>query len=265
MRELMYDHNSALIVLVLFLVLLIAVEVGYRLGMRRTATATDAIRTQINTIQASLLGVLALLLGFTFSLSLQRYDTRSQAVVEEANAIGTAILRAELLPPGVRADARETLREYLDQRVSAGRISLDRDQERRGVLLESNRLLDALWQSAAQAAEENPNPVTTGLYVQALNDVIDSYSARDAALNRHVPEVVLLLLFAAFTLTACLVGYASGFSGQRSSFSTYVLILLIVFLVFLIIDLDRPRRGLIAVSQQSLIDLQTSVGAPAAQ
>jgi hypothetical protein len=260
-KEVMYDHSSVLIVAILLAALMLAVEVGFRIGQRIETNGQESVKAQINTIQASLLGVLALLLGFTFSLSLQRYDQRSEAVVHEANAIGTTMLRSALLPESARNDARGLLRQYLDLRVQAGTISLDHHEERDAVLKKSARTLDALWQNASSAAAEDPSPVTTGLYIQSLNETIDAYGVRDAALNRHVPEVVLFLLFGTFVLTACLVGYASGVAGHRASFATYILILLIVFLVFIVIDLDRPRRGLIEVSQQSLVDLQSSIAA----
>jgi hypothetical protein len=101
--------------------------------------------------------------------------------------------------------------------------------------------------------------VSSGLFIQSLNDVIDAYGTRDAELNRHVPEIVLFLLFGAFILAACLIGYASGVAGHRASFATYILVVLISLLIFLVIDLDRPRRGLIEVPQKSLVDLQTTV------
>jgi len=255
----MYDHSSVLIVALLFVSLLAATEAGYQIGRRFVATTTDSTKTQINTIQASLLGVLALLLGFTFSLSLQRYDSRSQAVISEANAMGTAMLRAQLLPATVRTETQNLLREYLDLRVLAGTISLDQAEERSAVLRESGQVLDSLWRNALRAADQDASPVTTGLFIQALNELIDAYGTRDAALNRHVPEAVLFLLFGTFILTACLVGFASGVAGHRASFPTYILVALIVFLVFIVIDLDRPRRGLIEVSQQSLVDLQANV------
>jgi hypothetical protein len=252
----MYDHSSLLIVGVLLLALLFAIEGGYRLGNR--SVVNDSSKAQIGTIQSSLLGILALLLAFTFSLSLQRYESRSEAVVNEANAIGTAMLRADLLPPQVRDAARDALRQYLDLRVRASEISLDRTEDRAALVEQSDRLLGLLWGYARQAVDDDDSPVKAGLFVQSLNEVIDSYGTRDAALNRHVPELVLFLLFGTFVLTASLVGYSSGVAGHRASFATYVLVLLIAVLVFIIIDLDRPRRGLIEVSQQSLIDLQTA-------
>lgn len=252
----MYDLNSVAIVAVLFLALLVALELGFRSGRRYAPAATDPERSQLNTIQGSLLGVLALLLGFTFSLSLQRYDSRSQAVVEEANAIGTALYRASLLPESVRADAGALLESYVELRIEAGRIPLHRTAERADVVERSARTLDELWRLTLAAKAEDPGPVTTGLFVQSFNDVADAYAARDAALSRHVPEIVLFLLFGTFVLTVGLVGFSAGFAGHRANFGTYVLMILIVSLVFIIIDLDRPRRGLIEVSQQSMMDLR---------
>lgn len=252
----MYDHSSLLIVGLLFLGLLIAIEIGFRLGNQIADAASDSARAQVNTIQASLLGVLALLLGFTFSLALQRYDARSVAVVTESNAIGTAVLRAELLPEPHRDQARDALSDYLDLRIQAASISLDRVDERDELLDRTAALQNRLWQLGRDAAQDFPNPVQTGLFVQALNDLIDTYGSRNAALDRHVPEIVLFLLFGTFALTACLVGFSSGISGNRASFPTYILVVLITFLVFIIIDLDRPRRGLIEVSQKSLIELR---------
>lgn len=259
MNEIMYDHNSATIAALLFATLIAATELTFHLGRRSINNTTEAKKTQITAIQGSILGVLALLLGFTFSLSLQRYDSRSEAVVNEANAIGTAALRADLLPPAYRSDAKQHLREYLDLRIRAGAISLDQQDERQALVLQSNRVLDQIWRLAAEAASMEPNPVTTGLFIQAVNDVIDSYGSRDAELNRHVPETVLFLLLITLVMTASLVGYGSGVSGHRASLATQVLYALIVLMVFLIIDLDRPRRGLIEVSQQSMLDLQASI------
>jgi hypothetical protein len=257
----MYDHSSGLIVGGLFMALIVAIEAGHWFGSRFGRGANESAKAQINTIQASLLGVLALLLGFTFSLALQRYDSRSEAVVAEANAIGTAALRAGLLPKAVRAETQDLIKQYLALRVRAGAISLDQAEEREVVVAESSRVFAALWSNASRATAEDPNPVTTGLFVQALNDMIDAYGVRDAALARHVPEIVLFLVFGTFVLTASLVGYASGVGAHRVSFATYLLVLLITCLVFIIIDLDRPRRGLIEISQKSMLDLQTSLPA----
>lgn len=261
MKELMYDINSGAIAAVLFVSMALAIEAGFRLGWRERDRQTEASRAHIGSIQGSILGILALLLGFTLSLSLQRYDSRSEAVVDEANAIGTTWLRAQLLPAAQRSPVQALLREYVDARVAAGALSLT-DRERRSALLaRAGRIQAALWGHARQAAAADPNPVTSGLFIQALNDMIDQFGKRDAALNRHVPEVVLLLLYATFLMAGAIVGFAPGAAGHRPSWASHIMVALIVVLVFVILDLDRPRRGLIEVSQQSLTDLQASLRA----
>jgi hypothetical protein len=116
-----------------------------------------------------------------------------------------------------------------------------------------------LWEYAQQAAREEPSPITTGLFIQSLNEMIDAFGSREAALNRHVPEVVLFLLYGTLLITACVLGFTAGLAGHRASFVTYLMVALIVIIVFIIIDLDRPRRGLIEVSQKSMLDLQATI------
>ena len=225
-------------------------ELGYRIGRRQSIAASEAVRSQANTVLAAMLGLLALLLGFTYSLALQRYEERSQAVVTEANAIGTTYLRAQLLPAAMRSDIQAKLRQYVDIRVREGRLSLD----------------DAVqvWELAMQAVTKDDRPATTGLFIQALNDMIDSADRHRAALDRHVPESVLFLVFLTFVMTTAILGYASGVAAHRVTIPGIALVVLIALVVYLIIDLDRPRRGLIQVNQESLVNLQRGMaGTPA--
>ena len=190
---------------------------------------------------------------------LQRFDTRSAAVVDEANAIGTAYLRAQLLPAALRDDVRALLRDYLDLRVQASAVTVVDHAEREALLAKTARAQGALWDYARQGAEVDPNRVTSGLFIQSVNELIDSFGRRDAALNRHVPEVVLLLLYGTFLMAGGIVGFASGVAGHRPMLVSYILVALIVVLVFIILDLDRPRRGFIEVNQRSLVELQAAL------
>jgi uncharacterized membrane protein (Fun14 family) len=259
MTELMYDVNSGVIAGVLFGSMLLAIEIGLRIGFRAKNSSNEASRSHVNAIQSSILGILALLLAFTFSLSLQRFDSRSEAVVNEANAIGTAYLRAQLLPTSLRDEVQTALREYLDLRVQAGSVSVVERAEREELMTKTARSQTELWSYARSAAEMDPNPVTTGLFIQSLNEVFDEFTARVAALDRHVPEMVLTLLYATFVMAGAIVGFASGGAGHRPSMVSYIMIALMVVLVFIILDLDRPRRGIIEVSRKSLVDLQASI------
>ncbi len=257
MREFMYDQPSILIASILFVSMLLSIELGYRLG--KGSRQSEMSKGQVSAIQGSLLGVLALLLGFTFSLALQRYDSRSAAVVDEANAIGTSWLRAQMLPGEMGKAVEAKLREYTAMRVASAKISLDHAEQREAMLADAARLQADLWTLARQAVALDDRMVTTGLFIQSLNDTIDAFGTRDAALNRHVPEVVLILLYITFLMTGSILGYGSGVSGHRASPVAYVMVGLIVLLVFIIIDLDRPRRGLIEVRQDSLMELHASM------
>jgi len=260
MREIMYSQSSVLIVSGLFICMLLAMEIGFRSGRRKQARATEAI-TQANAVLAAMLGLLALLLAFTFSAALQRYEDRSQTVVAEANAIGTTYLRARLLPREMQDEVQALLRQYLDVRIQEGRVDAA-DPALHESLLNQGRLMEAqLWNHAVRAAELDKSVVTSGLFIQSLNELIDTSGTRNAALNRHVPEIVLFLMFATIVLTTATLGYASGIAGHRVTLAAFVLVMLIALVVYLIIDLDRPRRGAIQVSHESVLSLQQTIGA----
>lgn len=263
MNELMYGHNSLAIVTGLLICMMLSAELGYRVGRRRSARASENIRSQVNTVLAAMLGLLALLLGFTYSLALQRYEDRSQAVVSEANAIGTAYLRTNLLPGELRSDIQAMLRQYVDIRVREGRVSLDDAAGEDALSRQGSALAVKVWGLAIRALEKDDRPATTGLFIQALNELIDAADRHRAALDRHVPESVLFLVFVTFVMTTTVLGYASGIAAHRVTLPGLTLLVLIAMVVYLIIDLDRPRRGFIQVKQDSLVNVQRGMtGAP---
>lgn len=255
----MYSQSSVLIVSGLFIFMLLAMEIGFRSSHRKQARTTEAI-TQANAVLAAMLGLLALLLAFTFSAALQRYEDRSQTVVAEANAIGTTYLRARLLPGEMPDEVQALLRQYLDVRIQEGRVDAT-DPALYESLLNQGKLMEAqLWNHAVRAAELDKSVVTSGLFIQSLNELIDTSGTRNAALNRHVPEIVLFLMFATIVLTTATLGYASGIAGHRVTLAAFALLILIALVVYLIIDLDRPRRGVIQVSHESMLSLQQTIG-----
>ena len=255
----MYDINAGWIVLGLLACTVVAVEAGYRIGLVRKERTDEPSRAHIHLTESSTLGILALLLAFAFAQSLQRYDSRSDQVVDEANAIGTAWLRIDLLPPQLRGEVRSLMRKYVDVQVRASRIATSSGAEWRTTVAEAAELQTALWTYVGRASALDPNMGTTGLFTQALNEMFDSFGRRDAGLARHVPEPVLLLLFGVFLVAATIVGFAAGTAGHRPPAVSLVMVGLIVLLILVILDLDRPRRGLIEVPKQSLYDLQASI------
>ena len=251
--ELMYDFPSYLIAISLLVLMVLATRLGGVLGRRLEPQENSESRNQANAVQGSLLGLLALMLGFTFSLSLGRFEQRSIEVVNEANAIGTAWLRTDLLGDARRDAAQKLLRRYGELRLAAATVSAADTVERTSLVAEAGTVFADLWALAAAETRATGSPVALS-FATSLNDMIDALGTRDAAIDRHVPELVLFLLFATFVLLGLVVGYASAIAGVRPGIPVHTLMMLIVVLVFLIIDLDRPRRGLIEVDQTALVE-----------
>ena len=254
-NELLYGFSSIAIAVALFIAIIFCNEIGFRMGRFVQSHTDSEVRALTGSIQASILGLLALLLGFTFSMSMQRYDNRSMALIDEANAIGTAVLRIQLLPEEYKDKASKLFQEYVNLRVAIGKLDLTKLEERSSYNKKIANLQSELWSLAISATNVDPRPVTTGAFVKSLNDVIDTQGKRNALLQMHVPEVVLILLFIVFISSGGIMGYSAGLSGKRIVAPIILVSLLITLIVFIIIDLDRPKRGLIQVNQDVMTEL----------
>ena len=183
-------------------------------------------------------------------------------MVDEANAIGTVFLRTDMLPPPLRDEARAAIDKYLDARVEESALPLHDEAARakvNGVAIAGH---SGLWHIAVRAAlQENTSRAPTLMFVESVNRLIDGYGKRTSGLNQHVPELVLGLLIVTFLLAGGIMGFSAGRASHRPSPVTFILIGLMVVLVFIVLDLDRPRRGIINVDHSSLQDLQASVKA----
>jgi hypothetical protein len=253
-ESLLYRTNEVVINWVFLALTLTATEVGFRLGRRFEARTPENIKSQIFTVEAGILGILALLLGFTMSMAVSRFEIRKQLVLGEADAIGTSSLRAQLLPAPAGPEISSLLRQYVNVRVQYGAAGNDLARLE-DLNKQTARLQTEFWTRAAAYAQQDPNPVRVGLLLQSLNQAIDLGEARWMAFQNHVPESVIYVNAAVGLLSAMLVGYSFGVNGRRNIFSVCMLAVSITLVLAVIIDLDRPRSGYIRVSQQPMIDL----------
>ena len=199
------------------------------------------------------------MLGFTMAMALTRFDLRKQLVLKEAQAIGSAHLLTQLLPAEESTEIGSLLRSYASVRV--------RPEDRHHIYeqiaaarQESARLQDAFWARAVAYGRKDPSPVRAGMLLQSLKEVIELDGARWTAFQDKVPTGVIYVIAVVGLLAVMMVGYTFGLSGVRQPFSVCMLSLAITMFLGIIVDLDRPREGLIRVSQQPLIDLRERLG-----
>jgi len=251
--ELLYQRNEYWITFGLFLALILIACCGYLWGRHHRAKGSDKDTTQLSILQSSVLGILALLLGFTFSMAISRYELRVSLVVTESNAIDTTSLRAKMLPDPFRQTAAIALRDYIDTRldiydaVDPLKVVDDEAKER--------DLQNQLWSVAIGAAKQDPHSIPIGLFIATLNDAIDLQANRDAAVRNHVPENALVLLMLVAACALGMVGLGYGWSDRAHLGQIVVISGVIALVILIIIDLDRPRRGFIRVGQRSMITL----------
>jgi len=254
----MYHQNSIFIVIILFTLILLAYEISFRLGRRKQRVTNQEVKTQTYTIQAGVFGLLALLLGFSFNMALQRFDNRNQAVIMESNAIGTALLRTKLLPEPYDTISYNLLQKYVDLRLELSIIDLSKREERTLINRKTDKVQNEIWENTIKLTEIDSREVTTGNFIIILNEVFDARDRRNAIFQQHIPESILFLLFIVFVTGGALMGYSSGLGSRRALIPTIIFTLLIVLVVFLIIDLDRPMRGIIKVKMDNLFELRKS-------
>jgi hypothetical protein len=233
---------------------LLTLEGGYQLGKWRHAHVAEEKAAPVGAMVASILALLAFMLAFTFGMAASRFDARRQVLLDEANAIGTAYLRARLLPEPERSETARMLREYVDVRV--------RGIEQQDVAQASSRsaeLHKQLWSQATTAAAKTPGSIMTGLFIQSLNDVIDLHAKRLFAGGSRIPLPIWMTLFVLGLLGMSSTGYQAGLSTTRRTPAMLILALAFSSVLFLIVDLDRAHEGFLQVRQDVMLDLQKSM------
>lgn len=248
MIDWMYQADLSVLYPVTALLIVGAAEIGACLGRRGDASnATD-----ISTLTGAALGLLALLLGFSFSLALSRFDARRTLVLEEANAIGSTANFALMLPETTQKPIDSMLRDYTNVRIGLGvpydPAKLERDITR------SLDLQARLWKEAVAVTATAPQSLPTYRFVASLNEMNNIHESRLTALRYHVPGEVMFILIGVAMVAMGFSGYHAGGRETRGRVATLIMSLTVAVVIMLIVDLDRPARGFIEVSTQPLAD-----------
>ena len=253
--QILYQMPTWVIGLLFVVVLLGALEAGYRIGRWRERTISEPLgKGEVDLVLPSMYALLGLMLAFTYTFTLSRADLRKQAVIDEANAIGTAFLRAGMAPEPTRTELRTLLLDYARTRVVTVETAGSTDQLRK-TLARTLQAQSKIWPTTERMVKAKPaGPVEVSI-VQSINEVIDMNTKRLAVSFDRLPGIVLLMLLFLAGASLAITGFNAGLSGRmnRWGFTSLVLVLAAVMLV--ITDFDRPIRGFVRVSQQSLEDV----------
>jgi hypothetical protein len=247
-------------VLVFFTVLaglVVASDLGFRLGRRQRAAADDPARSLVGATRTSFLGLLALLLGFAFAFAAVRYDTRCAVIVREANAIATAYQRADLLPEPQCSETQDLLRRYVAERMRAYDLGTDAAS---AAARESQTLQNAIWSRVVTAVGgDRIEPAIASTVLTGFSAVFDSSEEALTAFENGIPVSILGLLSVVAAISAAVTGYSDGLSRRRMVLLVAVQPMLVALVIATINDLDRPFRGVVNVSQNSLTRVARSM------
>lgn len=237
---------SPLFGLLLVAALSLVIELGYRFGLWLSGKAGErglSKHPMEASVTTALIGLMAFILGFTFSMATKRYSDLRGLALTDANHASTLMLRTDLLPDGEAGKARELIREYVGIRAGAAG---EKDPQKIGAVLKrSTEIQNALWKPAVRLRKESGD-ASLNLYLTTLNQLIDNDAARRAkAFSNRFPGVLWFTLFFLVTLVTAMIGVNSGLHGRRSRLASTALIVAFSLVIVLIVDLDRPNRSLV--------------------
>ena len=247
-------NNSLLVLVISFATLWFSAWIGASL-LRKKLPLEEGARDSFGVVQAATLTLLALIIGFSFSMAVDRYNQRKNFEEEEANAIGTEYARADLLPPVAAAKVRALLMEYLEQRLKFYTV---RDREKlQQISARTAQLQTEMWAAVVAPANRQSTPVMA-LAVSGMNDVLNTQGYTQAAWWNQIPREAWLMMVAIAICCNLLVGYGTQSAPGKTAL-LLVLPLVISISFYLIADIDSPRRGYIVITPQNLTSLAESL------
>jgi hypothetical protein len=251
-----YNSIAFLLILGLFLGMLGMLVLGQRLGRRSLAQEADVVRSRLTGVETAIFGLMGLMIAFTFSGAADRYELRRKLVVEEANAIGTAYLRLDLLPASSQPVLREQFRRYVTARIAVERVLPDIETSNAQAAI-ATTLQKEIWSGVLAALKESP-PQTTIVVLPPLNEMIDITTTRAIAMLTHTPKLIFSVLLILGLVCSMLAGYVLAYTNTGNVRLHVIAFAVVVTLtIYVIFDLDYPRFGIIRLdfADQGLIDL----------
>jgi hypothetical protein len=237
---------------------LASVELGFRLGRAAHRRSEEEMESPAAAMAGAILGLVAFMLAFTFGIASSRFDTRKELVRNEANAIETAWLRADFIPPPDREEVKRLLAQYLDERLTVVRSPSAENVE--AMLRNVEALRQRLWQLAVEHGRRDLNSDVAALYIDSLNEMFNLHHQRVAVgIQVRIPPGVWLALYALSVLGMLSMGYQAGITGSKRSGASLILALSFALVTSMIAALDGAGTSGFRVPQQPLIDVRSRI------
>jgi hypothetical protein len=253
----LYEQEPGWIVVVLLMAMTVSAEIGCTLGRRWQRRADEARRGHLSAVLGSLLGLLALLLSFTFAMSAARYDIRRQLVIADANVLSGLYLQSSLLPEAARRPFKQTLREYVDYRTGIALTHHKGSVAQLATLaVRAEALHGQMWQEVKSTAEGEPPAKIADTMLKGLIEALAIHRDRLFAYESRVPDPVIWLLLVGALTAMTVIGLAGGLGNHRGHPARIALSILLSGTIYVLLDLDRPQQGLIRVSQTPMRHLE---------
>jgi len=247
-----------LFALLLLIGMLLLLEFGRRIGVRRRPKESEGERSGLGTVEGAVFALFGLMIAFTFSGAASRFNEKRMLTAEEVNYIETAYLRLRLLPHQAQPALQELFRRYVDSRLETYR-RLPNMAAAELEMAESKRIQEEVWNEAVAATRlPDSHPSSGLLLLPALNNMIDISTTRTMALQIHPPRVIYALLFGLGLICSLLAGFRMSSGQQRSWLHILGFTVLTVIIVYVMLDVEYPRAGLIRLesADQLLINLR---------
>jgi hypothetical protein len=242
------DMPVLLLLLTTFLLVVISIELGYRIGAAIKKKREVESESTVSSISGYVLALLAFIIAFTFGIVTDRYQARKELVREEANLLRTAWVRADFLPDSDRVEAKNLIRDYTSLRLEAVK---SRDPAKvREAMIEAASIEHHLWDMAVVNARKDMNSDVAALYIESLNDVANINASRVVVgLHTRIPEGIWEVLLMLTLMAMFSVGYQAAIVGSKRSWATLIMALSFSLVIVMIETLDRSHTSLIPVSQ----------------
>ncbi len=248
---------SVVIIVVLLLLMVFFYWFSHKITLNILEKDPEKQFPLLGTVQGSLLGLFALIVAFTFNLSITRYDQRREVVVEEANHIGTALLRCDLYPDSIRSEFRKDFKEYVEARISYYDAKIDNKKIQES-LSKADKISQRIWiRTALFSQDPKTSLVTSSQMIPALNNMIDIVTTRDELRTAHIPDSIIWLMISLALLSSFILGFGSG-KKKILWVAIWCFFFVMSVSIYFILDLDRPTQGIntLNVTHQKIVDIR---------